>query len=147
MTGRTQTLPWWLWGEGEKTTENKLRWPVAFFFYLYIQYRFLFLEDCNYSTVIILLFIFFGSSGCLIPLTAVKLLFWWPCLLLLPDYYMMKWPRRASRGKRTPLTPNSALFVNIVLPYLLRLLFMNGSASFLLVFLCCSGGFFKIYLQ
>ncbi len=27
MTGRTQTLPWWLGGEGVKTTENKIHWP------------------------------------------------------------------------------------------------------------------------
>jgi hypothetical protein len=26
MTGRTQTLPWWLEGEGVKTTENKIHW-------------------------------------------------------------------------------------------------------------------------
>jgi hypothetical protein len=29
MTGRAQTLPWWLRGEGVKTTENKIRWPVG----------------------------------------------------------------------------------------------------------------------
>ncbi len=27
MTGRTQKLPWWLGGEGVKTTENKIHWP------------------------------------------------------------------------------------------------------------------------
>ncbi len=27
MTGRTQTLPWWLGGEGVKTTENKIYCP------------------------------------------------------------------------------------------------------------------------
>ena len=27
MTGRTQTLPWWLEREGVKTTENKIHWP------------------------------------------------------------------------------------------------------------------------
>ncbi len=27
MTGRSQTLPWWLGGEGIKTTENKIHWP------------------------------------------------------------------------------------------------------------------------
>ncbi len=27
MAGRTQTLPWWLEGEGVKTTENKIYWP------------------------------------------------------------------------------------------------------------------------
>jgi hypothetical protein len=27
MTGRAQTLPWWLGGEGVKTTENKIQWP------------------------------------------------------------------------------------------------------------------------
>ncbi len=26
-TGRSQTLPWWLGGEGVKTTENKIHWP------------------------------------------------------------------------------------------------------------------------
>ncbi len=26
MTGRSQTLPWWLWEGGVKTTENKIRW-------------------------------------------------------------------------------------------------------------------------
>ncbi len=37
MIGSTQILSWWLWGEGEKTTENKLRWPVAFFYILFIH--------------------------------------------------------------------------------------------------------------
>jgi hypothetical protein len=27
MTGRRQTLPWWLGAEGVKTTENKIHWP------------------------------------------------------------------------------------------------------------------------
>jgi hypothetical protein len=27
MTSRSQTLPWWLVGGGEKTTENKIHWP------------------------------------------------------------------------------------------------------------------------
>ncbi len=27
MKGRTQTLLWLLWGEGVKTTENKIHWP------------------------------------------------------------------------------------------------------------------------
>jgi hypothetical protein len=27
MTGRIQTRPWWLGGEGVKTTENKILWP------------------------------------------------------------------------------------------------------------------------
>ncbi len=27
MTGRTQTLPWWLEGVWVKTTENKIHWP------------------------------------------------------------------------------------------------------------------------
>jgi hypothetical protein len=27
MTGRTQTLPWWLGGGGVKTTDNKIHWP------------------------------------------------------------------------------------------------------------------------
>jgi hypothetical protein len=27
LTGRTQTLPWWLGGEGVKTTENKIHGP------------------------------------------------------------------------------------------------------------------------
>jgi hypothetical protein len=29
MTGRTQTLAWWLGGEGVKTTENKILWPLS----------------------------------------------------------------------------------------------------------------------
>ncbi len=28
MTGWAQTLPWWLGGEGVKTTENKIHWPL-----------------------------------------------------------------------------------------------------------------------
>ncbi len=28
MTGKAQTLPWWLGGEGVKTTENKIRWSL-----------------------------------------------------------------------------------------------------------------------
>jgi hypothetical protein len=27
MTGRSQTLPWWLGRGGVKTTENKIHWP------------------------------------------------------------------------------------------------------------------------
>ncbi len=27
MAGRTQTLPWWLGGEGVKTKKNKIHWP------------------------------------------------------------------------------------------------------------------------
>ncbi len=27
MTGRTQTLPWWLGEEWVKTTENRIHWP------------------------------------------------------------------------------------------------------------------------
>ncbi len=26
MTGRRQTLPWWLWGEGVKTADNNIHW-------------------------------------------------------------------------------------------------------------------------
>jgi hypothetical protein len=29
MAGRTKTLPWWLEGEGIKTIENKIHWPVG----------------------------------------------------------------------------------------------------------------------
>ncbi len=37
MTGRTQTLPWWLRGEGiknRKTTENKIHWPRSLWYIL-----------------------------------------------------------------------------------------------------------------
>ncbi len=30
MTGRSQTLPWWLGGGEVKTTENKINWPHCF---------------------------------------------------------------------------------------------------------------------
>jgi hypothetical protein len=30
MTGRSQTLPWWLGGGGVKATENKINWPRWF---------------------------------------------------------------------------------------------------------------------
>jgi hypothetical protein len=30
MTGRSQKLTWWLWGEGAKTTGNKIYCPVAY---------------------------------------------------------------------------------------------------------------------
>ncbi len=105
MTGSTQTLPWWLWGEGEKTTENKLRWPRCLFLYFIYTYTVsilgrLWLQYCNYSVVYFFLALLAVSShsplfDCFFDGPAF-------CFFQIITVYDETTTQRASTGKRPP---------------------------------------------
>jgi hypothetical protein len=116
MTDGTQTLPWWLGGEGVKTTENKICWPSSFFIF---TDTYLFLEDCDYMQYCDYSVVYFFWLFWLSPPTHRCLIAF---LMALPSassrllQYMMKRPRSVPPLGNDPLTPNSALLVHFVLP-------------------------------